>query len=647
MGSLVDIYRSWYPQTAANVDQRIASIGTLIQHHPDIAFRLVDRLAYVGHDSASHTHRPSWRDDDAGAGHGATGKECQAMLVAAAGWQIDLSRGNATRIATLIPKLGDFDQPRIEKVFTHCRELISDNCADDERELLRIALRNLLHQVRNYGGQEERINSEELDTLESLYNGLEPADLHVRHAWLFKESWPHLPGKVRGDNHKHQVDMIAQLRQAAISEIFTNGEFDSVSQLAKSTGGGWNIGVALAGADVAYSLFEKWIKDGQHTFERTSQSSNVISGVLFAMPKCRMLETLREVADHGNQASWRFDAVARFLTLAPGVRPVWELAEELSPQVEAEYWRVCLGNAWRQDSDADFQHCLQRLMDAKRPRTALDICHGQFDTIEPELIMQMLEGLLRGDESDGPRLSSYSIREAIQFLEKCGSIERARLIRLEFGLIPAFGYEGESGAKSLYHAIMNDPSLFIELICLLYKPRNRAEEELPDDSRKSAANTAWRVLHACKVQPGTREDDTIDSYAFRSFIKEVRVRAAEADRAEVCDSTLGQILAHAPSDEDGAWPFLPARDVLDKSDHEAMRNGFYVGTLNKRGVHSRGAFDGGDQEREIEEKYRAYAQSVHNSHPLVADTLNQIADTYKRDGISHDLEAKLRREGSW
>ena len=69
-GSLVNIFRSWLPQTAATVEERIAALDTLVRDVPDAVYRLLDCLACVGHDVALHTPRPKWRDDDAGAGQG-------------------------------------------------------------------------------------------------------------------------------------------------------------------------------------------------------------------------------------------------------------------------------------------------------------------------------------------------------------------------------------------------------------------------------------------------------------------------------------------------------------------------------------------------------------------------------------------------
>jgi len=240
---------------------------------------------------------------------------------------------------------------------------------------------------------------------------------------------------------------------------------------------------------------------------------------------------------------------------------------------------------------------------------------------------------------------SWHLGEMLTYLEKSGEIDKSALIQLEFGLFPALRYGQESSAALLYHSIMTEPALFAELITILYKPAHGEREEQVTDALRDSAGTVWSILHGCARQPGTRVDGTIDHDAFRQFIKNARELCQQADRLDVCDSTIGQILAHAPSDEDGLWPFAPAREELEPLDREVMRNGFIVGTHNKRGVTSRGMWDGGAQERDLADHYRSFAEKLYLSQPNIANLLEQIARSYEQDGNREDTEANLRKEG--
>lgn len=164
------------------------------------------------------------------------------------------------------------------------------------------------------------------------------------------------------------------------------------------------------------------------------------------------------------------------------------------------------------------------------------------------------------------------------------------------------------------------------------------------DAARDAAGTAWSILHGCARQPGTQADGTIDHDAFKQFIKDARELCRQADRLDVCDQTIGQILAHAPADEDGTWPFALAREILEPLEMEEMRRGFFSGARNKRGVTSRGMWDGGGQERDLAGHYQSHAEKLHLTQPNVANLLDGIARSYERDGKDEDIEANLRKE---
>src|SRR3546814_5818477 len=68
MESLV---RSWLPQTAANIDQRLALLDMIVREFPLVGWNLCKAQIETGHRSASPNATPRWRTDAAGAG-GAT-----------------------------------------------------------------------------------------------------------------------------------------------------------------------------------------------------------------------------------------------------------------------------------------------------------------------------------------------------------------------------------------------------------------------------------------------------------------------------------------------------------------------------------------------------------------------------------------------
>ena len=126
--------------------------------------------------------------------------------------------------------------------------------------------------------------------------------------------------------------------------------------------------------------------------------------------------------------------------------------------------------------------------------------------------------------------------------------------------------------------------------------------------------------------PGEQPDGTNDEDTLVRFIEETRKFCQNEGMLEVCDSTLGQIFAHAPADSDGVWPCKPVCDILNRPEMDGLRRGFLFGVRNKRGTFSKAFDEGGEQERKLAEKYRGYARALENSHVYVADALEEIAD---------------------
>ena len=105
---------------------------------------------------------------------------------------------------------------------------------------------------------------------------------------------------------------------------------------------------------------------------------------------------------------------------------------------------------------------------------------------------------------------------------------------------------------------------------------------------------------------------------------------------------LGKLFSNAPAGEDGAWPNEAVRDVMEDLRSEDISSGAHTGLYNARGVHWRG--EGGGQERELADKYRAWADTLQFTHPFVASSLlMSMVNTYEREAEQHDTEAGIRR----
>ena len=156
----------------------------------------------------------------------------------------------------------------------------------------------------------------------------------------------------------------------------------------------------------------------------------------------------------------------------------------------------------------------------------------------------------------------------------------------------------------------------------------------------SLGNAAYRLLDQITRIPGTDTEGRVDLHALSQWIAEVRRSCTEYGRVGIGDQKIGELLSKAP-EEDNLWPCRPVCEVLQAIASEDVAKGFEIGVYNARGVHSRSLDEGGEQERALAAKYRAWAQRWKFDYPLVARILDGIAERYDYDAEREDSDVLL------
>jgi hypothetical protein len=144
--------------------------------------------------------------------------------------------------------------------------------------------------------------------------------------------------------------------------------------------------------------------------------------------------------------------------------------------------------------------------------------------------------------------------------------------------------------------------------------------------------------------PGWRADGTIDAHALRGWVRRARELTAARGRGPIAEERIGQALSGSPVGGEGAWPHEAVRDVIESVASPDLESGFQVGLYNSRGCTRRSPYDGGEQERQLVERYNGYAASVGDRWPRTAALLRRIAEGYRADARREDLRAELRED---
>lgn len=630
--TLASLFRAWWPQTTATGEERFLIIDRLFRSHNETAWELLFTLVPQNQAWASPNARPAWRDDDAGAPAPGQDRDEGPYIAGIGARLIGQAKGYAERIAQLVDVLDQFGGDYREKVIG----LVASAAAfdDDAREAVRARLRHHLHWHSEYGSRNDDNSRREAERLCRYYDALAPHDLVKRHSWLFESPWVELPDG-RDDDHGRG----RSLREDAIRQVFHARSWGGLSDLAEGSGDPWVVGWTIASAGLPTAALRQWTVE-QHRAAGSRGDARLVSGLLHAFPTEVRSELLQDVVV-SRSANLDDSALGAFLACAPCEWSTWSVVEQAANDVQECYWRVVWPGYPRGDSE-ELNYLVAHLLAAGRPRTAFQAVAGKLEQVQPQQVLALLDGLRSGTEPDGPLPRDWHIGKAIEVAERSGQVPRRELALLEFAFYGALGH-GEAKPKNLLAEMLSDPVLFMDCVCLVYRRRNAPTEPV-DQTLKAAAETAWNVLHDGRGVPGIR-DGSVDRTAFEHWVTSVRKIARKQDRAEVTDILIGQWLSKAPTDADGTWPSLVVRDLLDRDDGDRLRNGFSTGVMNNRGVTSRAHDEGGEQERVLAARYRRFTESLHISHPRVAEMLQQLAEFYEREGKRADASARLRIEG--
>lgn len=657
--SLVAILLPWHPQNSVTPEQRLEAIDGLRDHHDAIAWRLLLALLPEGHSTSMNISEPHFREWK---------PESLSVLIVEY-WNfidelykrvlVDVER-DPNRWLPLIDKIDDIPPSSRAATLARLDELSTGEALPPELgSAIWEALRAKVARHREFAHAQWALPEAELAAIERTTVRFEPSEPLDRLGWLFKDYRPEIPDVKRGDHAEYEATL-ADLRAEAAAEIADSVGWDGTVAFAHTLEAPWFLGEALA---------QGKRHEHEDDFLRLLESDNSAEAT-FATGY--VWKRFRDdgwdwIDAHVSGAKLSPTQIAWLLLYTGDYSKAWEVAEKLNNDVARAFWR----NFRTQGLGGDFEHVdfvAERLLAAARPGPALDLValYGRRERLSSEradLVARGLEALLEADDRDIElrRLAHYELAELFAALE-ASELPRDRLGRLEWAYLPAFGIDHQPAALSAM--LSEDPNFFVDIIRRIYRPRGAGDEATAEEAEAKAeaeaeaeaeagdeeqraeiAQNAYRLLSDWKRVPGLREDGTVDPDQLEAWIADAREKLAESGHSAVGDAHIGHVLAWAPADADGVRVPKAVRDLLEKLQSDEIEDGLRVELFNSRGVTSRGAFDGGDQERAVAAGYFTQTEKIGDRWPRTAAILRTLAEGYERDARRMDEDAERRLKG--
>ncbi len=643
--SLQAIFRYWMPQTSVGLVHRKALLKRITQEYPAVGWSMcIDQIPHdygVGHSN----HKPRWRDYAFGFGEPNIPESDQidfvhyAIKLALEEWP----EHSKEELADLVMRLRGLSRAQQTQLWNLIGTW-AQQASDEDRAWLRekIRIHTMTRRAVKFSGKTPR----DPEPARRSYQALEPRDLILKHAWLFKEYWvEESQDEIVDEDTDYQVreNRIREARKAAVQEILQQEGLAGVLRLAASGNSSVVMGrlVCELSADLdAQTQFVRFVlSDGD--ILSSPQHQNLLEGFFDQAESTRSIAIVSSL-----QSDSSFDHFIQMLTLAPFARDVWETVQQFAPEYARRYWET-VSPRWKLPTEEDFAFVIQRLLDVHRPRAAFEFAKYKIKSVPLHQLYEMLEQLPLSKESQNI-LSSYDahhIKEALAILNQSKAFSVDEMVHLELIYLDLFRHE-KGGIPNIERKIAENPGFFVEILAHVYKRDDGSPEDVQqDESMQKLALKLYRLLDLLSQIPGQDKDPAEGEKYLAGWIDRVQTLCAENNRLQSCNFQIGKLLSRAPVDEQGIWPPAFIQDVLDRvlsvDAGGRIAEGIRIGFYNSRGVYSRG--EGGQQEQELAEKYAAWADAHQYAYPRVSTVLRKMAEGYKNEAEWQDEEAAIRK----
>ena len=643
--SLTMMFLPWLRVSECSDAHRLETLETLLNRHPVQGWKVVVNAYPTGFATAVRREPPSWRP---WAQDGATTPnrgEFDAFVDGMEQLLLEHVGDNVARwvdTIRIISSLKPAARQRATELLAQRAGAIREYPGSVE---IWTALREKLNRHRGFPDAEWAMSAADLEPLAAIYQQLRPDDPVEAYGWLF-DGWPHPPeGTEHSDIEAHFAKIDAD-RQSAIAAAYESGGTGAILSIAESAqqpeevGRAFTIGIGLEPA-LALAV--------DHAGSANGSLRMMARGVFWATFRQSGWTMLDDAIAMLRASDAQPQALAVVFLAAPAVKDTWQRLADEAPEVQRCYWELL--NPWQasRDGETEVDLVAEQLLTVGRSPTVSE--WAAHMPVDHEIAIRTLEQLpvdlaAEVEPESVPNGFIYDIVRLFEKLDESDAVGDDVIARLEWQLASALPHfvsaliNGGRANLSLYREITREPALFADLIALAYK---RSDGQIEAASDEQAAQVSTEILTEIILGegevPGKTKDGTVDYEILSAWVNEARRLCSERGRSGVCDNFIGYLLAKAPAGADGVRPCEAVRDLLDSIGSLSVGDGFMAGTHNLRGITTRGAFEGGHQERTLADEYREQAVTIASKWPYTASLLRRVADSYQHEARRNDREA--------
>lgn len=642
--SLEEIYLLGIPHTNARIEDRIAGLDAVFQVSPETGMKILTKLLPGRSTMSNGTQMPRWRDWANGWSRKRARAEHYDYAMAFADFAFRHLGIDTAAWADALQGMLTFNSPTSQRTLIALNNVAESYATDPDSAFpLWTALRYLIQRHEEFGDSNWAFSSDVLEQLRLVRERLVPSDVVLRNQWLFENHTelppPHSQRSIPYEEYCRELE---QFRLRALEEVKAIAGNVGVWRLIQTcedpSSVGWICGKYRLLNAAEARLPQCWAEDD----EKLSRFASAFAWTSFhSAGGWSWIESLQP-------SLWTVEQQSALGQSLPFVEATWDWLASLSSDAENFYWSkktsIFLD---RNFSESVVRRVVAKLVDAKRPFTAIDVVHMRAEGLSPYLIAETLEAGLQCESIDGPKDVSYDVQELIRVLQE-SDFDPTRLARLEWGYLPFLERTtSRTSPLTLQKMVLAEPVLFVEMVRAVFRgKRETPESDVDPPDAKFRATRSREFLDQLNHLPSQQDNGQFDPAVLISWIKAAISLAAETGHDEITSHKIGQWLGRSFILHLDSSQFLEdISRVVEAAGDKDLMDGFVNGILNARGVTCRDPFEGGTQERELATKYGERAMAVRNSSTKLSECFKNIQSHYEHYALREDEEAERRRLG--
>jgi hypothetical protein len=631
LGSLVDIFRAWRPQTYCTPESRIAILRTICNSNPKLGLDLAMSLLPKIQDHTSGTAKPRVKDfGDAGSSE-PTPEIVRLAYNRYAELAAALASTDIRRLTAIVDHLPELSETARTSVVSAIR-CAAESSSEEDNFRLWTAVRHLVQKHEQFQDARWAIPIEQLKPIAELCGDLEPKDPVLQIKWLFDDYVPRM-GRSGGSDYIGAANLE---RAEAVQVLLDKQGLPTVLTLARRANLPHFVGTALVEAAPDVHILEEALAIASRPDSDIDPDFSIaVSARAHAVRGAKWDQWISAFVRGMNAGS-----AANLFLRWPDSRETWSFVSALGNSIEFEYWKR--KHAFPQSSDTDLLFALDMYIHVGRFSACLEIAAYEEARVSTQICFRILRGFITEVNADAWKLQNtqYSVVHMIETLQTRQDVTNEELAALEYQFLPLL--EHDAVPVALHRMLNESPEFFVDVICDVFLPSTREETQVITEVTKNKARNGYRLLQSIKTVPGFT-GDVQDISFLRTWVTGVRRFAREKDRVSITDQQIGQVLANAPSDpSDGAWPIAQVRDLIEEVASDHLETGISVARFNMRGVFTKNVFEGGTEERAFAAEYRKWA-ALTLTWPRTSLLLGGIAENWMRQAEKADAELELNQ----